>query len=139
MEQLNEVNLFIQKNEKFYEKKFKKMRETGKSISWNWAAFFMGIYWMIYRKMYFKSAAFLLLSMVASATPYIGWLLNIGILIGIAVYANALYLEQIDSNIQKANLMPEQREIVIKKFGGTNMAGAVAMYIMSSLTLFIGM
>ena len=31
------------------------MKESGKSISWNWAAFFMGIYWMVYRKMYFKA------------------------------------------------------------------------------------
>ena len=79
-EQLNILSLFIQKNQDFYEKKFKKMEETGKSISWNWAAFFMGIYWMIYRKMYFKAGAFFILSLVASSTPYIGWILNIAVL-----------------------------------------------------------
>ena len=43
------INFFIQNNENFYKRKFKKMDETGKSVSWNWAAFFMGIYWMVYR------------------------------------------------------------------------------------------
>ncbi len=61
MERVNEVNLFIQRNQKFYEEKFKKMNDTGKSASWNWAAFFLGIYWMIYRKMYFKAGAFFIL------------------------------------------------------------------------------
>ena len=31
METINEVNLFIQRNQKFYEEKFKKMNDTGKS------------------------------------------------------------------------------------------------------------
>ena len=40
------VGVFVQNNQKFYKNRFDKMKESGKSISWNWAAFFMGIYWM---------------------------------------------------------------------------------------------
>ena len=110
------VGVFVQNNQKFYKNKFDKMKESGKSISWNWAAFFMGIYWMVYRKMYFKAGAFLLLSMVALQTPYIGSILNFCILVGIAVYANALYLDHVEGNIKKASMIfPHDKEAVLRK------------------------
>ena len=128
-QQLDEVSLFIQRNSKFYEKKFRKMEETGKSISWNWSAFFMGIYWMIYRKMYFKAGAFFILSLVASSTPYIGAILNIGVLVGIGMYANALYLDHIDEKIEKAKILyPNEKNEAIQKVGGTNLPIAIIIY-----------
>lgn len=144
MEQVNEVNLFVQKNQKFYEEKFRKMEETGKSISWNWAAFFMGIYWMIYRKMYFKAGAFFVLSLVASSTPYIGYILNFAVLIGIAIYANALYLDHVQGAIKKAKeLFPHEKDVIIKKMGGTNLTMAIGIcllqFMVMGLTLFMGM
>lgn len=138
MEQLNEVSLFIQKNQKFYEEKFKKIYETGKSRSWNWAAFFMGIYWMIYRKMYFKAGAFFILSLVASSTPYIGVILNFAVLVGIAIYANALYLDHINGNIEKTNtLFPDNKDVIIKRIGGTNLPLALGIYVVHNLLLVI--
>ena len=144
MEQVNEVNLFVQKNQKFYEEKFRKMEETGKSISWNWAAFFMGIYWMVYRKMYFKAGAFFVLSLVASSTPYIGYILNFAVLIGIAIYANALYLDHVQGAIKKAKeLFPHEKDVIIKKMGGTNLTMAIGIcllqFMVMGLTLFMGM
>lgn len=128
MQEVNELSLFIQKNEKFYNKKFKKMNETGKSVSWNWAAFFMGIYWMVYRKMYFKAAAFFLLSMVASSTPYIGAILNLAVLVGVGVYANALYLDHVNESIKITKISPEDKEEIISKRGGTNLPLALMLY-----------
>ena len=144
MEQVNELNLFIQKNEKFYEEKFRKMEETGKSISRNWAAFFMGIYWMVYRKMYFKAGAFFVLSLVASSTPYIGHILNFAVLVGIAIYANALYLDHVQVGIKKAKeLFPHEKDEIIKKIGGTNLTIAIGTYLLQIIvmifTLFIGL
>ena len=136
--EVNEVNLFVQKNQKFYEEKFRKMDETGKSISWNWAAFFMGIYWMIYRKMYFKAIAFFILSVVASHTPYIGTILNFAILIGIGIYANALYLDHVRENIKKINILfPNNKEEIIKKKGGTNLPLALGIGGIQHLLLLI--
>ena len=129
MERVNEVNLFIQRNQKFYEEKFKKMNDTGKSASWNWAAFFLGIYWMIYRKMYFKAGAFFILSLVASSTPYIGGILNFAVLVGIGIYANALYMDHVDGNIEKVKtLFSDNKEVIIKKIGGTNLPLALGLY-----------
>ncbi|MEW9077191.1 DUF2628 domain-containing protein [Terrisporobacter glycolicus] len=138
MQQVNELNLFIQKNQNFYEEKFRKMDDSGKSISWNWAAFFMGIYWMIYRKMYFKAGAFFILSLVASSTPYIGGILNLAVLIGIGVYANALYQDQIRVNMEKTKeLLPEAKEIIAKKRGGTNLPLAIGLYAVQTILAII--
>lgn len=138
MQQVNEANLFIQKNQRFYEEKFRKMEETGKSISWNWSAFFMGIYWMVYRKMYFKAGAFFVLSLVASYTPYIGWVLNLAVLIGIGIYANALYLDHIEINMEKTKgLLPDHKDIIAKQKGGTNFPLALGLYAVQSLLAII--
>ena len=137
-EQLNILSLFIQKNQDFYEKKFKKMEETGKSISWNWAAFFMGIYWMIYRKMYFKAGAFFILSLVASSTPYIGWILNIADLVGIAVYGNALYLDHVSGNLKKAKIFfPDTQDLFAEEKGGTNLSFAIVAYIIQVIVTVV--
>ena len=137
-EQLNILSLFIQKNQDFYEKKFKKMEETGKSISWNWAAFFMGIYWMIYRKMYFKAGAFFILSLVASSTPYIGWILNIAVLVGIAVYGNALYLDHVSGNLKKAKVFfPDTQDLFAEEKGGTNLSFAIVAYIIQVIVTVV--
>ncbi|MPM99057.1 hypothetical protein SDC9_146247 [bioreactor metagenome] len=138
MQQVNELNLFIQKNQNFYEEKFKKMDDSGKSISWNWSAFFMGIYWMIYRKMYFKAGAFFILSLVASYTPYIGSILNFAVLIGIGIYANALYQDEIRVNMEKIKgLLPEAKEIIAKKRGGTNLPLAIGLYAVHNIVAII--
>lgn len=140
MERVNEVNLFIQRNQKFYEEKFKKMNDTGKSASWNWAAFFLGIYWMIYRKMYFKAGAFFILSLVASSTPYIGGILNFAVLVGIGIYANALYMDHIDGNIEKVKtLLSDNKEVIIKKIGGTNLPLALGVYTVVLFSLFLAL
>ena len=135
-QQLNEVSLFIQKNYTFYEKKFSRMQEKNRSISWNWSAFFMGIYWMIYRKMYFKAGAFFILSLVASSTPYIGSVLNIAVLVGIGMYANALYLDHIEGSIEKVKILsPNKKDEVIKKIGGTNLRSAIIIYMMQIIAI----
>ena len=140
MEQVSrdEITLFIQNNENFYKRKFKKMDETGKSVSWNWAAFFMGIYWMVYRKMYFKAGAFLLLSMVASYTPYIGSILNLCVLFGIAVYANALYKDHVENSIKKVSILfPEKKEEALEKIGGTNLPMTIGIGVAHFIIVFI--
>ena len=140
MEQVtrDEITLFIQNNENFYKRKFKKMDETGKSVSCNWAAFFMGIYWMVYRKMYFKAGAFLLLSMVASYTPYIGNILNLCVLFGIAVYANALYKDHVENSIKKVSILfPEKKEEALEKIGGTNLPMTIGIGVAHFIIVFI--
>ena len=133
-DEMDKINLFIGKNQKFYQEKFRKMNTTGKNISWNWAAFFFSIYWMIYRKMYFKAAAFFVLISVASYTPYIGVVLNFAILIGISVYAHALYLDHIEQSMKKIDALSSgNKEEIIMKKGGTNLPAAMGIGIVHQL------
>lgn len=140
MEQVNrdEFTLFIQNNANFYKRKFQKMDETEKSISWNWAAFFMGIYWMVYRKMYFKAGAFLLLSLVASYTPYIGSILNLCVLVGIGVFANALYKDHVENSIKKASMLfPGKEEQALESKGGTNLPITIGIGVIHLMIIVI--
>ena len=45
------------KSVEYYEKAFSRLEETGKH-TWNWAAFFGGITWLLYRKTYLYAIAF---------------------------------------------------------------------------------
>ncbi len=132
------VEVFVQRNKNYYKNKFEKMKKSGKSISWNWAAFFMGIYWMIYRKMYFKAAAFLLLNIIATNTPHIGVYLNTAVLVGIGIFGNALYLDHVEEKIEKAKIIfPHNKEEVLAKRGGTNLPLVVGLSVAHVATLSI--
>lgn len=132
------VEVFVQRNKNYYKNKFEKMKKSGKSISWNWAAFFMGIYWMIYRKMYFKAAAFLLLNIIATNTPHIGIYLNTAVLVGIGIFGNALYLDHVEEKIEKAKIIfPHNKEEVLAKRGGTNLPLVVGLSVAHVATLSI--
>lgn len=50
-----------------YIPKFYKLEQTGKKVSWNWAAFFFAPYWFFYRKLYALGAIFMAVLLVASA------------------------------------------------------------------------
>ena len=132
------VEVFVQRNKNYYKNKFEKMKKSGKSISWNWAAFFMGIYWMIYRKMYFKAAAFLLLNIIATNTPHIEIYLNTAVLVGIGIFGNALYLDHVEEKIEKAKIIfPHNKEEVLAKRGGTNLPLVVGLSVAHVATLSI--
>ena len=70
------------KSVEYYEKAFDRLDKTGKH-TWNWAAFFGGITWMLYRKMYFNALLFSILYLVtdlflcAHAVPKMGGELGI--------------------------------------------------------------
>lgn len=44
---------------------FKKQSETKKKAGWNWAAFFFGSFYLLFRKMYKQGAAFFSLAMTS--------------------------------------------------------------------------
>lgn len=43
---------FVGKNAEVYQKKWKNKNPEKLNIGWNWAAFFVGGYWLLYRRMY---------------------------------------------------------------------------------------
>ena len=55
-----EISLFIEKNEERYIRIFKKYENRKFFLHINWAALFLSVYWLFYRKMYKQGVAFLL-------------------------------------------------------------------------------
>lgn len=128
------------KNTEYYLEKWERYQDNEKFSSWNWAAFFLDIYWLLYRKMYavagivfaINFASYFILGPIA---PIISLVLRIGI----GVYANQIYIK--DSltkitNIKKfsRNLNSDALYLRLNTNGGTNL---VAPLILAGITAFI--
>ena len=62
----------------YYIPRFRRMARNGSSVSWNWAAFFFGPYWLLYRKMYGLGTIVLVLQIFQTAvTTFVYSALNI--------------------------------------------------------------
>ena len=117
----NEMDLFLEKNQMYYNEKFERMSITGDKKSWNWAAFFLNAYWMLYRKMYLQAGGVTLISIMLANIPYVGGILSIAFTICIGIFANSLYFDHINKNLREIEqLYPNNKELMIRKKGGTN-------------------
>ena len=135
---MDDINLFVQKNQMFYQEKFDRIIKTGDKKTWNWAAFFLSIYWMLYRKMYLQAGGLFLLNFLVGCIPYIGWLLNIGIWIGVGMYSNSLYLDHIRKKLAEINMInSNDKEFMIMKKGGTNLVLPIAIAVGGFVIAFI--
>jgi hypothetical protein len=63
MDSLNSFNrddnfaAFVQKRIDYYLARWEVFAQSNEKISWNWAAFFFSVYWLMYRKMYIPAIA----------------------------------------------------------------------------------
>ena len=109
----------------YYLPRFEKMETLNSFTDWNWAAFFFGFWWMLYRKMYVFGAVALVVTELLSMLTIPG----LGLLVSLAVgvVGNFLYMKDINNRTDKAmDLQPEEREVYIQKNSGTGWAGVVA-------------
>ena len=121
----------IGKNADYYLQKRSELIAKGSKIRWNWAAFLLSIYWMIYRKLYLLGFVLLVVSMFFSYI--IGGVLSIVVSCGISILAgllgNYLYTEYANNCLNEAAEMDsERRDAYIAEKGGTNLG----------LTLLVG-
>ncbi|WP_291578882.1 zinc-ribbon domain-containing protein [Clostridium sp. UBA6640] len=136
----DELRTFIgEKNTNYYIEKWNLIDQTNKSVSWNWASFFLGSLWLLYRKMYVWGALMIAVSMVISwmGMPF-GWLL-LGILVG--MFGNKLYLEETRKKIIEIKATTSDlngQHQMIKSKGGTNLALPIVIAVIGSLiTIFL--
>ncbi len=54
------AELFVGKNYHYYKNQWDQRLPDQTFVSWNWPAFFVPIYWLAYRRMYFKLFSVLL-------------------------------------------------------------------------------
>ncbi|NPA16304.1 DUF2628 domain-containing protein [Persephonella sp.] len=132
MDKWEKYRLFIGKNADYYIQRFKKFEETGGALSWNWPAFFFGIVWMLYRKMYlYGLIAFLaggILGMMIAVMSPGNMLLAAGVqlwlMIGFGAFGNYIYYYFVKNQVQRLENLyhdPEELKRALESYGGTNM------------------
>ena len=112
----------------YYLPRFEKMETLNSITDWNWAAFFFGFWWMLYRKMYVFGAVALVVTELLSMLTIPG----LGLLVSLAVgvVGNFLYMKDINNRTDKAmDMQPEEREVFIQKNSGTGWTGVVVAFV----------
>ena len=112
----------------YYLPRFEKMETLNSITDWNWAAFFFGFWWMLYRKMYVFGAVALVVTELLSMLTIPG----LGLLVSLAVgvVGNFLYMKDINNRTDKAmDMQPEERELYIQKNSGTGWTGVVVAFV----------
>ena len=129
---------FIQKNPEYYIPKFEQIQKYGKSTSWNWASFFFGYMWFLYRKMYAYGFGLMALSFILSYIPFIGIVVALGLPILTGLFGNSIYLKHIEKNLQEvSNLNEDTRHRIIINKGGVNIALPIIIYVVIFILVLI--
>jgi Protein of unknown function (DUF2628) len=125
----------------YYQRKWQ--QTLGSLKSFNIATFFLGVFWLIYRKMYLYAAIFLGLifvdisiEMFYPLPEMIGKSLNWAIAAVFGVMGNYWYKLHATKKVKEITetFPPEQVLAELAKQGGTNMAGAlIALVILGTL------
>lgn len=107
----------------YYMPKFMDMQYNGKKTSWNWCAFLVPVYWLLYRRMYMYAAVYFILSFVLAFMGGLGFALNI--LLGL--FGNFLYMKNVENLAAAARNMNEnEKQIFIAKKGGVSKGAVIA-------------
>lgn len=127
------VSKFIGNNSEYYMGKF--AENEGKTIKGINGAAFLGLFWMLYRKMYIEAAVFMVLSY---AMTYVSSASGLLLTIGIMLVANTLYAKKIERNLKKVeNLSDAEAGEILAKKGGTSVAAVVILGIVYGALLML--
>lgn len=111
----------------YYIPKFKMMQSEGKSTSWNWPAFLVTPYWMMYRKMYGYAAAVLAADIIISliGSTFLS-LLALGGYITFGFLGNSIYMKHLEGKVNQAKAMNEPyKSQFIASNGGVNTTATI--------------
>ena len=137
------------KNQSYYMRFFQRFESDGKiAVSWNWPAFFITFYWLLYRKMWRNALIYFLLPYIvmiplgiigamsgssADAVNGFGYILYIvATFLLPPLYANALYYKHCNTKIKKAKASSRdlQDQITdISEKGGTSNAALIILLV----------
>lgn len=124
------VTRLIGEKTEFYVPKFQEMKAQNKQTSWNWPAFLVSPWWLIYRKMYGYGAGVLAIMLVLNMIniPLISFI-TLGGYIAIGIFANYIYMQYLEKIAQQANAMnePYKTQFIEKNAGVNTMAAAISV------------
>jgi hypothetical protein len=145
---------YFQKNSDYYIEQIESYNES-KKYSFNISAFFLGIFWMTYRKMYLQAVVVIIMILIESYLEDIlvqlnfisintyeiidkGAMLIWGIIIG--SISNRLYISKTKKDIKKIldeNSDPRKIDELIQKKGGTNWNGPLTVLALLAIIIIL--
>lgn len=143
------------KNQGYYLDRFSRFDRNGKAgASWNWPAFFVTFYWLLYRKMWlnallyflFPYLFFALMGVIAGVTGRssgpqagMGYLVYLALIfIMVPMYANALYYRHCKKNISAVNASPHDTQRRLGELsgkGGTSHIALILIFIFGLIAM----
>jgi hypothetical protein len=123
-----DVATFVDKNLDYYAYQWAKRNKRGKvRHSWNGAAFLFGPIWLVYRKMYWQTAAYMIAAAIVGIVAGLESNFNYVVPLALSVIANRLYGAQVDKKVATLRTgfaaSGDLREHLASR-GGTNRKGA---------------
>lgn len=128
-----------EKYQKYYQSRFYQINNKN---GFNVAAFFLGIFWLLYRKMYLYSFVFFALFILYCFIPTSSSVdrgIAIGITIGMGAGGNGIYKNFVDQKIKKIiSLQPNNLEQELREQGGTDFYSPLGLLIVVIVLYWIG-
>jgi len=140
------IAAFVGKNYSYYQKKWAAAAAKKSPMSWNWAAFFLGIIWLVYRKMYGLAAiivAILVLDVVIETYFPLPESLGRAVTWAVAAlfgwFGNSWYKSHVEKKVKAINVTFTQEEahVALAKQGGVNAPAAWTIGIMLLILLAV--
>lgn len=134
------------KNTDYYLPRFARFDAEGSGATWNWPAFFVSFYWLLYRKMWLWALVYFLLPLplnllgLWSQAVYMGASLAylVAVCIVFPMYANALYHNHVKKKIANAQAYTADRNKqlhLLAAEGGTSAAAWIVLLLV--LAVFV--
>lgn len=129
-------------NSNYYFERWRQMDAKGSSISWNWPACLVNLFWFAYRKMWLPFVGLLVvsiaISVIASATAAPGkvtLMLSIALSFVTGAFGNHFYRRHVQKLIAETSSLPRQGQIeALQARGGVS---KVAVYVLLGITVLL--
>lgn len=147
-----QVDALIGVNQPFYARQWQIAERNNLSISWNWAALFLGVFWMAYRKMYLPCIVFvattlgivggaIALQLPAPTMHALLETLQIAFAVLFGLYGNWVYRWHVQRTLKRINThySPEDVPPQIARWGGVSFPSVLAIALLILLaTMLMG-
>jgi hypothetical protein len=139
---LEDARVFVGKNWEYYSRKWEAMHSGNRRMSWNWPAFFLPVFWLAYRKMYWQACLFSVVAVVLDMihVPAMGGI-KLLYFISFAAFANHVYRQHVSAKLKqiRETNSPEQAQLELQRQGGTNAWAAIGVLVIIVLLILLRM
>ncbi len=125
-----ETRLYVREASEYYIPKFAEMKLLGKKASWNWSAFLVTPYWLMYRKMYEYGAVAFWAALFLSSLGVFGALLAMAGYVAVGFFGNYFYMQKIEKDIAQGKSVDEiYKPSYIAQVGGVSQIAPIALLV----------